>query len=101
MYLHDGECVSKDLSEAARYFKMAADQGLSYAKFSYGFCLHTGEGVSKNLSEAAQYFRMAADQAMKMVWSITDSMRGVCLQLFPPARVRSQMASWISPTSRK
>ena len=56
------ECVEKDVCKAARYFKMAADQGHADAQCDYGSCLVDGEGVEKDVCEAARYFKMAADQ---------------------------------------
>ena len=48
--------------EAARYFKMAADQGYAKAQFGYGCMLFNGRGVPCDCREAARYFKMAADQ---------------------------------------
>ncbi len=48
--------------EAARYFKLAADQDHAKAQFNYGICLTNGSGVEKNLDEAAKYLKLAADQ---------------------------------------
>lgn len=48
--------------EAARYFKLAADQDHAKAQFNYGICLTNGSGVGKNLDEAAKYLKLAADQ---------------------------------------
>ena len=47
---------------AARYFKLAADQGHAPAQFRYGLCLKEGEGVPRDLDEAARYFKLSADQ---------------------------------------
>jgi TPR repeat protein len=54
--------VSINLPEAAKYYKLAADQGNSEGQRSYGLCLENGIGVSKNLPEAAKYFKLSADQ---------------------------------------
>ena len=54
--------VEKDVCEAARYFKKAADQGHAGGQCNYGVCLKSGEGVEKDVCEAARYLKMAADQ---------------------------------------
>ena len=58
----NSEGVERKRSEAARYYKKAADQGDSDAQFTYGVCLYEGKGVKQDYSEAARYFKMSADQ---------------------------------------
>jgi TPR repeat protein len=60
--LAHGEGVSKNVVEAAQYFKLSADQGNVDAQFNYGLALKKGTGVSENRVEAATYFRLSADQ---------------------------------------
>jgi TPR repeat protein len=60
--LEDGSGVSKDVAEAAKYFKMSADQGNSEGQWRYGRCLFGGCGVPKDLAEGAKYLKLAADQ---------------------------------------
>jgi serine/threonine protein kinase len=60
--LENGEGVPKNLSEAARYFKMAADQGNAVGQNNYAICLERVEGITKDLSEAARYHRLTEDQ---------------------------------------
>jgi TPR repeat protein len=57
-----GKGVSVNLSEAARYYKLSADQGNSNGQNRYGLCLELGKGVSVDLSEAARYYKLSADQ---------------------------------------
>jgi len=59
-----GEGVSKDMSEAARWFRKAADQGHSEAQFTMGNLCEDGTGTAKNLAEAAGWYRKAADQGL-------------------------------------
>jgi TPR repeat protein len=40
--LKNGEGVTKDLREAARYFKMSADKSFAASQNSYAFCLKNG-----------------------------------------------------------
>jgi TPR repeat protein len=51
----------KDEAEAARYFKLSADQNHASAQFNYAFCLVTGRGLPTNDAEAARYFKLAAE----------------------------------------
>jgi TPR repeat protein len=62
MKLLKGEGIAKNPSEAARYFKLAADRGLREAQYNYGVGLQTGEVVPKDLRLAAEYSKKAADQ---------------------------------------
>jgi TPR repeat protein len=52
--------ISQNDFEAAKYFRLAADQGDFDAMFAYAVCLAKGLGVSQNVTEAARYFRLAA-----------------------------------------
>ena len=45
---------------AARYYRLAADQGLARAEYSLGRLYFSGDGVPQNQQEAAKYFRRAA-----------------------------------------
>jgi hypothetical protein len=50
------------LSEAARYYRLSADQGNVFSQLNYGRCLEFGKGVSIDLNEAAKYYKLSADQ---------------------------------------
>jgi hypothetical protein len=52
----------KNETEAARYFKLAADQNDASSQNRYAICLATGQGVVKDEAEAAQYYKLATDQ---------------------------------------
>jgi TPR repeat protein len=60
--LETGQGVSIDLTEAVKYYKLAADQGYAAAQNNYGYCLQQGKGISINLTEAVHYFKLAADR---------------------------------------
>lgn len=51
-----------DMKIAAKYFKVAADLGDTYAQTNYGYMLETGTGTLKNIDQAKKYFKMAADK---------------------------------------
>ena len=52
----------EDYVEAARWFRLAADQGDAGAQFSLGFMYANGKGVPENDVEALKWYRLAADQ---------------------------------------
>src|SRR5437016_5441815 len=62
-YIYErGLGVSIDLSEAARWYRFAAEQGESNAQFQLGFLYANGRGVTRDDSEAAQWCRQAAER---------------------------------------
>jgi TPR repeat protein len=50
-----------NLSEAAHYFKLSADQENADGQFYYGRCREHGRGVAVNLSAAVRYYKQSAD----------------------------------------
>ena len=52
-------------SEAARYYKLAAERGNIDAMNSYAECLECGNGIEKNEKEAAKWYKLAAEQKHK------------------------------------
>ena len=49
--------------EAARLYRLAADQGLAYAQTRLGFFYETGHGgLEKNIEEAVRLYKLAADR---------------------------------------
>jgi TPR repeat protein len=51
----NGQGVSANLTESAKYFKLAADQGHAEAQFRSGFFLADGRGVSTDFTESTRY----------------------------------------------
>lgn len=51
-----------DYAEAARLYRLAADEGDAAAQVFLGNLYENGEGVSQNNSEAVRLYRLAADQ---------------------------------------
>jgi TPR repeat protein len=51
-----------DRAEAAKWYRMSAEQGIGTAQNNLGRCYTSGEGVVRNLTEAAKWYRMAAEQ---------------------------------------
>jgi TPR repeat protein len=57
-----GRGVQKNFSEAVRYYRLAADQGLKEAQYELGCSYEAGEGATKDSNEAKRWFRLAAAQ---------------------------------------
>ena len=57
-----GECVEKSFEEAAKWYRLAADQGNPDAQLNLGLMYEYGRGVEKSYEEAAKWYRLAADQ---------------------------------------
>lgn len=57
-----GESVPKDSAEAAKWYRLAAEQGYAQAQFNLGVIYATGEGVPKDDAEAVKWYRLAAEQ---------------------------------------
>ena len=49
-------------TEAAKWFRRAADQGDALAQFYLGVMYNEGRGVPQDYAEAAKWYRLAADQ---------------------------------------
>jgi hypothetical protein len=60
-YCCDGG-VTRDYSEAVRWFKKAAEQGHPASQFGLASLYSSGNGVAKDLSCAAKWYRKAAEQ---------------------------------------
>ena len=57
-----GQGVPKDYSQAAVWFRAAADQGFAPAQDDLAWMYYTGIGVGQDYKEAAKWTRMAAEQ---------------------------------------
>lgn len=57
---HSG--VQRDFSQAAIWFKKAADQGYSGAQLSIALLYKKGKGVNKSNTKAFHYIKLASDQ---------------------------------------
>jgi len=59
-YWDDG--VTKDYTEAEKWFRKAAEQGLADAQFLLGVSYMQGSGVTQDDTEAVKWYRKAAEQ---------------------------------------
>ena len=57
-----GKGVPKDLAEAVRWYRKAADQGDAAGQHELGTMLDAGLGIAKDEAQATALFRKAADQ---------------------------------------
>lgn len=62
-YFH-GEGVPTDYTEAAKWYRQAADQRYSEAQFNLAVCYAKGEGVPQDDTEAMKWYRKAAEQGI-------------------------------------
>eukprot|EP00931_Biecheleriopsis_adriatica_P043236 TRINITY_DN2472_c0_g1_i11.p4 TRINITY_DN2472_c0_g1~~TRINITY_DN2472_c0_g1_i11.p4 ORF type:complete len:103 (-),score=28.68 TRINITY_DN2472_c0_g1_i11:8-316(-) len=66
----DGRGVEKDEVEAARLFRLAAEQGDADAQYNLGVMYRDGRGVPKDEVEAARLYGLAAEVCPKMRWRL-------------------------------
>jgi TPR repeat protein len=62
-YHTDG--VARDYAEAAKWFRLAAEQGLGKAQYNLGVMYLKGEGVAQDNAEAAKWLLLAAEQGFE------------------------------------
>jgi len=59
-----GQGVEQDFTEAARMWRLAANQGVVEAQFRLGQLFLEGDGVPQNVKEAARLYRLPADKGL-------------------------------------
>jgi cell division septation protein DedD len=59
-----GQVVEQDYVEAAKWYRLAARQGVALAQFNLGMIYDAGLGVAKNQIEAVMWYRAAAEQGL-------------------------------------
>lgn len=57
-----GSGIAKNLTEAAKWYRRAADQGHAKAQAMLGVLFSAGQGVPRSQTEAIKWWRRAADQ---------------------------------------
>lgn len=63
LYL-SGRGVEKDLRQALKWHREAAEQGLSAAQHGLGMMYYRGQGIDRNFAVAAGWIRKSADQGL-------------------------------------
>ena len=61
-FIYSAKIGSKDLAEAAKWYRKAATQGVTKSQFALGLIYEKGKGVKKDLAEAAKWYGKAAEQ---------------------------------------
>jgi uncharacterized protein len=59
---YNGEGVDRDFKEAARCFRLAADQKDVETQCNLGVCYEREEGLKQSREDAVRHYRLAADQ---------------------------------------
>ncbi len=59
---YDGHAVPKDVNEAVKWYRKAANQSYAEAQNKIGKMYYDGEGVGKSYSQAVKWFQEAAEQ---------------------------------------
>jgi TPR repeat protein len=54
--------VVKDIGEAVKWYRKAAEQNYTPAQSNLGWCYDNGQGVAKDYVEAVKWYRQAAEQ---------------------------------------
>lgn len=57
----EGRGVAPDLSEAANWYKLAADRGLAPAQYRLANLFEKGSGIARDLTKAMTYYKQAAE----------------------------------------
>lgn len=59
---YKGEGTPQDFAEAARWYRLAADQGLAESQHMLGVMYDRGDGMPQDFAKAIKWYRLAADQ---------------------------------------
>ena len=61
--LHRADCNgSRNLTESAKWYRLAADKGVPAAQFALGVLYLNGDGVAKDVGQARKWLTAAADK---------------------------------------
>ena len=60
----EGEDIARDVKEAAKWYRKAADQGLATAQFKLAKMYDNGQGVPQDAKQAFAWYLKAAEQEM-------------------------------------
>lgn len=59
----NGKGVEKNLKQAAKWYRRAAEQGHTKAQYNLASLYENGQGVKKNLQQAMKWYKKAAEQS--------------------------------------
>jgi TPR repeat protein len=60
----EGQGVLKDDTQAALWWRKAAEQGLADAQYNIGYSYYSGQSIPQDYKQAAFWFRKAAEQSL-------------------------------------
>ena len=101
--------VAQDYKEAAKWYRLSAEQGNAGAQLQLGFIYYSGQGVLQDYKEAVKWSRMAAEQgndgAYELVGLLYEVGRGVAqdnvrAHMWLNLAVAS-MSGWSAKTARE
>ena len=89
----DGHGVPRDDTEAAKWFRLAADQGYAMAQNNLGSLYARGEGVPKDYVQAYMWFALSAEQDNALA---VDNLKAAADELTPDeiAHAKDLAAQW-------
>jgi hypothetical protein len=64
LYIDGQQGVPQNYTEAVKWFRRAADQGLADAQFKLGVAYDRGQGAPQDYEEAIKWYRKAAEQGL-------------------------------------
>ena len=76
LYVRGGHGMPKDYGQAIDWFRKAADNGNSDAKYDLGCVYETGLGVPKDREPAVEWYRKAAEQGHQQAQSSLSRLNG-------------------------
>ena len=59
----NGQGVEQDYAQAARWYRLAAEQGLAYSQYNLGLMYANGQGVGQDYVQAYMWYDLAATNA--------------------------------------
>jgi len=71
-----GEGVPEDFAEAARWWRLAAEQGHASAQHNLGLMYRDGQGVPEDIALAYMWFNFAAAQGNEGAQEAKDIIQG-------------------------
>jgi len=74
----NGQVVTQDYGEAAKWYRMAAELGDAYGQFKLGLLYYNGQGIPQNYVRAHVWFNLAASQGENDEYaSMRDTVEGL------------------------
>ncbi len=62
LHYEQGKGVDKNMTEAVKWYRKAAEQGYVKAQYNLAVCYYNGAGVTKDMAKAVEWYQKAAEQ---------------------------------------